>query len=298
MRIKPLPPLNSLVSFEASARHLSFTKASHELNVTQGAISRSIKHLESYLGCILFLRDNKTLKLTASGQQYYDRIFSPLQQISQATADILKWEEDQRVTVITSNAMASFWLFPRIADFEERYPEVDLRIVAIDSMSNVRRGEYDIAMFYCKNIPKGMTATPLFNETVFPVCSPSYLKKLPAINNVEDLLQTRLLSLEIDEEWVSWKEWFEQFNLGQRSEKAKRIAINNYLLVIQAALNGQGVALGWENLVDEYLDSGLLVKATQEKLVTSAQFYMLEPDNMATTKTGVECFRNWLLASL
>ncbi|WP_027855987.1 transcriptional regulator GcvA [Marinobacterium jannaschii] len=296
MRIKPLPPLNSLVAFEAAARHLSFTRAADELSVTQGAISRQIRHLEDYLGRNLFIRDKRALSLTTTGAEYYDSVQQSLLLLAGATGDILQWQGDQQVTVVTTNAMASFWLLPRYGEFQELHPEIDLRILAVDSLRDVRQSEFDIALFYCRTPPQDLQVTPLFSETVFPVCSPAYLEKNPQLRDPENLTQGTLLSLEVNEEWVSWTDWFRESGLPAPPDSTRRLNINNYPLVIQSALNGQGLALAWANLVDDYLNSGLLVPPVDTTLITKSQFYMLEPDQQQRPKSGVECFRRWLMS--
>jgi DNA-binding transcriptional LysR family regulator len=298
MRIKPLPPLNSLVAFEAAARHLSFTRAADELNVTQGAISRQIRHLEDYLGRALFARDKRALSLTETGELYYDNIQQSLIHISSSTADIVKWQGDQQISVATTSAMASFWLLPRFAEFQKKYPEINLRIFAVDSIKNVRHSEFDLAMFFYSAVPKGLEATPLFRENVFPVCSPLYLATNPSISQPDDLIHGTLLTLDLAEEWVTWQAWFKDNNIDQLPDNCKRLNINNYLLVIQAALNGQGIALAWENLVDDYLASGLLVKPIKGSMFTESQFYLLQPKQTLRPKKGVELFKSWLLESL
>lgn len=294
MRIRPLPPLNSLVAFEAAARHLSFTRAADELSVTQGAISRQVRHLEDYLGRALFIRDKRALSLTDTGAEYYDSVQQSLLQLAGATGEILQWQGDQQVTVVTTNAMASFWLLPRFSEFQEQHPEIDLRILAVDSLRNIRHNEFDIALFYCRTPPEELRATPLFSETVFPVCSPAYLEKNPQISDPQQLATSTLLSLEVREDWLSWRDWFEGCELPPPSETARRLKINNYPLVIQSALNGQGLALAWANLVDDYLASGLLIQPVDQTLVTESQFYMLEPPASVRPKAGVELVRQWL----
>lgn len=296
MRIKPLPPLNSLVAFEAAARYLSFTQAAEELNVTQGAISRQIKHLEDYLGRALFIRSKRSLVLTPTGNEYYQSIEPALLSISATTGNIIQWKGDQQVTVFISNAMASFWLFPRFNEFQAANPQVDLRILAVDSIRGVRNSEFDIALFYSRTPPQEFDATPLFSETVFPVCSPSYLQKHPEISDPHQLSNGTLLSLDINEDWVTWADWFKQSNITPAVGTGRKLNINNYLLVIQAALNGQGLALGWSNLVDDYLASGLLVCPIDLTMKTQSQFYMLQPPQVSRPKKGVECFRKWLIS--
>lgn len=294
MRIKPLPPLNSLVAFEAAARYLSFTRAADELNVTQGAISRQVRHLEDYLGRALFIRDKRALLLTDTGAEYYEHVQQSLLQLASATGDVLQWQGEKQVTVVTTNAMASYWLLPRFNQFQEEYPDIDLRIIAVDSLRHLRHNEFDLALFYCHQEPDTLTATPLFSENVFPVCSPGYLEKNPQIGNPEQLHTGTLLSLEVKEYWLNWRDWFDGCNLPFPTESTRRLKMNSYLLVIQAALNGQGIALAWANLVDEYLASGLLVRPVDKSLTTQSQFYMLEPPQLHRPKPGVEIVRNWL----
>ncbi|MFT5708011.1 MAG: LysR family glycine cleavage system transcriptional activator [Oceanospirillaceae bacterium] len=296
MLIKPLPPLNSLVAFAAAARHLSFTRASLDLHVTQGAVSRQVRHLEDYLGQALFIRDKRALALTPTGVEYYSSIQQSLQMIAAATGDILQQESDKQVTIITSNAMASFWLLPRISEFQELHPDIDLRILAVDSVDSVSSSRFDIALFYCTKPPKGLEASPLFSEKVFPVCSPAYLEKISPLNGPNDLTKATLLALEVNEEWVNWQDLFNECAINYSHESYRWININNYPLVIQAALNGQGLALAWENLVDDYIASGLLVRPISTTLVTRSQFYMLEPPKPLYPKQGVAYFRQWLLS--
>lgn len=299
MRIKPLPPLNSLVAFEAAVRHLSFTRAADELSVTQGAISRQVRHLEDYLGRALFIRDKRVLHLTETGAEYYDSVQQALLLLAGATGDILQWQGDKQVTVVTTNAMASFWLLPRFSEFQEQYPEVDVRILAVDNLRDVSQNEFDIALFYCRTPPQDLQVTPLFSETIFPVCSPAYLDKHPELRDPQKLASGTLLALDVKEEWVNWSDWFQQCGLPQPAEPARRLKINNYPLVIQSALNGQGLALAWANLVDDYLASGLLVAPVDTTLATTSQFYMLEPSApQSRPKPGVACFRQWLLSRI
>ncbi|WP_020679433.1 LysR substrate-binding domain-containing protein [Marinobacterium rhizophilum] len=298
MKIKPLPPLNSLVAFEAAARHLSFTQAALELSVTQGAISRQIRHLEEYLGRSLFVRDKRQLTLTQTGAEYYDSVQQSLLLISSATGTILQWQGNQQLTVVTSNAMASLWLLPRLPEFQDQHPDVDVRILATDSLQGLRNSEFDVALFYCRTPPAGLAATPLFNERVFPVCSPAFLARHSNTESgeggAEDILGTTQLWLDSAEDWLNWNQWFISTGLAPK-EPRRRLNLNNYPMLVQAALNGQGVALGWEQLVAGYLQSGLLVRPVAMELNTTARFYMLEPEEPMRRKPGVEQFRHWLL---
>ncbi|MDP5290922.1 transcriptional regulator GcvA [Oceanimonas sp. CHS3-5] len=298
MKIKPLPPMNSLIVFEAAARHLSFTLAANELSVTQGAISRQIRQLEEYLGKDLFVRANRNISLTPTGMQYYQTIYRALLDVASATGEIKKWQGEQQITVATTNAMAALWLLPKVAVFQQQHEEVDLRILASDQVTDFRRLDCDLALFYCRLPPADMKVTRLFPEEVFPVCSPAYLERAKEWGSPEELFGRTLLYLdESQRDWVSWQEWFEQVGWSNITPR-NRVNINNYPMLIQAAINGQGIALAWGSLVDEYLESGALVRPVDTVLRTPASFCMLEPLNRGVVPNSVKTFRSWLLEQL
>ncbi|MBK0062337.1 MULTISPECIES: LysR substrate-binding domain-containing protein [unclassified Acinetobacter] len=296
MKIKPLPPMNSLIVFEAAARHLSFTQAANELNVTQGAISRQIRQLEEYLGKELFVRANRNISLTPAGLQYYHTIYSALLNVAQATAEIKKWQGEHQVTVVTTNAMAALWLLPKVANFQQN-EGIDLRILTTENILDLHKMDYDLALFYCKVPPTNMKVTPLFPEEVFPVCSPSYLAQFQE-KTLDNIFGKSLLSLdESQKDWINWAEWFALVGYPMFKPKS-RVNINNYPLLIQAAINGQGVALAWSSLVDEYLQNGALVRPVETVLRSNANFCMLEPSDRGMIPSSVKQFRHWLLGQL
>ncbi len=297
MKIKPLPPMNSLIVFEAAARHLSFTQAANELSVTQGAISRQIRQLEEYLGKELFVRANRNIFLTPTGLQYYQTIYSALLDVSQATAEIKKWQGEHQITVATTNAMAALWLLPKVASFQQN-EGVDLRILATDNIQDLHRMDCDFALFYCRVPPTGMKVTTLFPEEVFPVCSPSYLAQFQENKTPEAIFGKALLYLdESQKDWITWNEWFESVDYPIIKPR-NRVNINNYPMLLQAAINGQGVALAWGSLVDDYLQRGVLVRPVETILRTQANFCMLEPLDRGVIPSSVKHFRHWLLDQL
>lgn len=297
MKIKPLPPMNSLIVFEAAARHLSFTRAANELNVTQGAISRQIRQLEEYLGKELFVRANRNMYLTPTGLQYYQTVYSALLEVAKATGEIKKWQGEHQVTVATSNAMAALWLLPKVTAFQQQ-EGIDLRILATDNIFDLHKMDCDIALFYCRVPPVGMNVTTLFPEEVFPVCSPSYLAQFAENVTAEELFGRTLLYLDDSQkDWITWSEWFGSVDYPEVKPK-NRVNINNYPMLLQAAMNGQGVALAWGSLVDEYLDNGTLVRPVETVLRTQANFCMLEPSDRGVIPSSVKQFRTWLLDQL
>lgn len=296
MKIQPLPPFKALVAFEATARLGSFTRAADELNVTQGAVSRQIALLEEMLGAHLLDRTTRSVCLTPTGEHYFQGAREALLALAEATQQVKRWHGDQQVTVATSTALASLWLLPRIPEFNLQHPGIDLRIVAYDHVKDFRKLECDVAVYYCKTPPTGMNSTPICAEAVFPICSPAYLARHPGLAELKDLGGCTWLWLdESERDWISWNDWFRR--LGHPSIKPRnKINLNNYSLVIQAALGGQGVALGWRNLVDQYLKAGTLVRPISDMVETEGQFFVLEQHGPHERRKSVSSFRRWLLA--
>ena len=298
MKISPLPPLNSLVAFEAAARHLSFTLAAEELHVTQGAISRQVRSLETYLGKPLFERANRSVRLTSCGLQYSQAIRGALMGIAAVTEETRSWKGTHQITLATSSAMASMWLLPKISAFQREHEDIELRIVALEQVRDLRRIEFDIALYYCRQPPPSMQATTLFHEEVFPVCSPGYLDRHGPINTPEALSSCTLLSLEdADQDWMSWKQWFAEVGV-EVGPPRRRLNINSYSMLVQAAIMDQGVALGWSQLVEDYLLRGLLVRPIETVLRTEARFCLLEPGEAPSRQASVRAFRAWLLDTI
>ncbi|WP_240036390.1 LysR substrate-binding domain-containing protein [Halomonas urmiana] len=283
------------MAFESAARHLSFTLAAEELHVTQGAISRQVRSLEDYLGKPLFERANRAVKLTAMGHRYAQAVRQSLNDIASITEEVRGWQGIHQITVATTSAMASLWLLPKIAAFQREHDDIELRIVAIEQLRDLARVECDIALFYCRTPPPAMLARTLFHEEVFPVCSPGYLEQHGPFPGPEALLDCTLLSLEdADQDWMSWKQWFTEVGVVSRLPR-RRLNINSYSMLIQAAMMDQGVALGWSQLVDDYLERGQLVRPVETVLRTQARFCLLERGETPSNRRGVCAFREWLM---
>lgn len=293
MRSFPLPPLNSLIAFESAARNLSFTQASIELNVTQGAVSKQIKLLEEYLGKELLQRSTKKMELTLAGLEYYDVVMKSLFILAEGTEKIRGVHGSQELTVAATTAMASLWLMPKVSTFQTSNEDIELRIVASDNLKET--AQYDIVLNYLRHPPRGCRATALFDEEIFPVCSPEYLLKNPNLTNPESLSECTWLYLEeMQKDWLGWPEWFDGLGILAPVPKRK-LKINSYSMLLQSCLDGQGVALGWSYLVDDYLRGGMLIKPMDSVLKTGSKFWLIESDSYSRNQKGVDKFRNWLI---
>ena len=296
MQYDRLPPLKSLVYFEAAARLQSFTAASTELNVTQGAVSRQIRQLEDFLGLSLFRRDRRRVLLTDDGHNYFVSIVDVLNQLARATVDLTSNSRPEQITLLTSSAIASMYLLPRIPEFRRTQPEIQIRIIARDEPNGNEDIGYDISLYYHRRPPESNFVELLFEEVVYPVCSPAYFANhQDQFSGAKNLAQN-LIWLESPENWINWPEWLERMGMP-KSEAEQRLVVNHYPMVIQAAIAGQGVALGWSGLVDQALEQSLLIRPTSYELKSSAGFYLDHGGNVAgrARHPKIEIFRRWLL---
>ncbi|GGK70859.1 LysR substrate-binding domain-containing protein [Amphritea balenae] len=297
---KKLPPLSTLVTFEAAARLLSFTQAGEELHVTQTAISRQVRSLEEYLSRPLFIRGHRSVKLTDAGELLLQSVSMGLEHIATTVTELRYAKPESHLTVSATIAFASLWLSPRLLAFKQLHPNLEVRILASDRDINLQTEGVDLA-FGCGDYDNqsGVKATFLFADEVFPVCSSNYLNTRAQINKPEDLLQHQLLHLD-DEHWrnISWKatDW----SLWLKSQDVKGplpsggLRINNYPLLLQTAVNGQGIALGWKHLVSDLLKQGLLIKPLQQSLNTHRGYYLVE-SSQAPLSIEAKTFRDWIL---
>ncbi|NHR06309.1 LysR family transcriptional regulator [Chromobacterium haemolyticum] len=289
--MKPLPPLYTLIAFEAVARLSSFTQAAGELNLSQGAVSRQLQLLEDYLGCKLLQRGTRKVELTPAGEQYLSEVRSALEQLAGATASLTHWQQDKQVTVACSTALASLWLMPNLSAFRQTQPDLSIRILANDNIQELQAFEFDLGVYYFRQPPKDADAVALFDEHMYAVCSPGYLPAGPA--QPAALLDETLITMDGGQrDWFNWPQWFAAQNIAWRPA-ARQLSVTNHHLAVQAALAGQGVALAWGHLIDSYLASGALVMASDAKVTMSGAFYLLLPERRRP-KQATRLFADWL----
>src|SRR5437762_3125201 len=256
---RPLPPLDFLRGFEAAARHLSFTRAAAELFVTQSAISRQIQALEEFIGVPLFERKHKALALTEPGQAYLRTVGPVLDQLRDATRRLREARTGHVLTVTTTVSFASMWLVPRLARFRKAHPSVDVRIAASHEVADLEREGIDLAIRDCAINRAPADAVYLVGEHLAPVCSPAYLKEAKRarrpLATPADLRHHILLYLHDPTgrwPWLSWATWTEAMGM-EALDPAGTLTFDQYDQVIQAALHGQGIALGRMTLVDSLI---------------------------------------------
>jgi LysR family glycine cleavage system transcriptional activator len=290
-----VPPLDPLLAFEAAARNLSFTKAAAELFLTQSAVSRQIQQLEEHLKVKLFERRARTLLLTESGQLFYRATQEALETLQESARRVRGTTTLNTVVIATTPGFATLWLIPHLAGFTRSHPHVDVRISATNEMiDDLERAAVDLAVRY---VPERSVAGGrlLFGETVFPVCSPE-LARNPAnpLVKPDDLQHHVLLYLERPRAaWLDWELWFHA--LGLRDfEPAGKLHFSHYDQLIQAALDGHGVALGRHPLLRQLLRERKLVAPFKNKVASSRAYYVVVSP-AAKAKKQVREFADWLV---
>ncbi len=296
-RRRPRLSLDLLKGFEAAARHLSFTRAAQELSLTQSAVSREIKTLEEQLGQPLFTRVHRGLRLTDAGQGLQRAVGEALRLIDEATNRLAFSGGGETLAVTTSGALASTWLVPKLPRFIRAHPDLDVRTVAADQKLDLERERLDIAIRWA---PPGSTVPggePLFDVQMFPVCSPT-LARDPTrpLSNPSDLAHHVLLDLEIvvaRGPWSDWGPWLDAMKLGDL-KPGGILRFSHYDQVVQAAIDGSGVAIGRNPHSARHLSDGLLVAPFGRKAVLGRGTYFVLIPRRAAERPVVKEFVAWL----
>src|SRR2546430_12069045 len=285
-----LPPLNGLKAFEAAARSESFTRAAEELSVTQGAVSHQVKALEDTLGLKLFHRERQRLILTEAGRDYLAVIRDALDQIAVGTERLLQRQESGVLTISTSHDFAAKWLVNRLSRFSEKHPDVDLRVSATTHYVDFARDDVDIAIRHGDGNWPGLDVQRLYSERLFPVCSPRLVAGRNRITKAADLLKFPLLRLEDAKNWTRLLE-----AAGVKATVGPGPVLNRASMLIDAAIDGQGIALARTALAAWDLINGRLVRPVDVSLKLSNTYWIVCP-KVTSSVPKIATFRNWLLA--
>ena len=291
-----LPPLNALRAFEAAARHMNFSRAAEELSVTPGAVSQQIQNLEDYIGAALFKRTPKGLLLTDGAQTALPALREAFDRLAEAASLLTAAEDGRRLTVSAAPSFAAKWLVPRLGRFEAAHPEVDVWLSAGLELVDFTSGEVDLAIRYGTGRYPGLEVARLLGETVSPVVSPRLLEEIP-LHDLADLSRHVLLhdgSPDADDSCPDWSMW-----LAARGVKgvdgARGPRFNQSSLVIEAAVNGRGVALAKQTLAQADLDAGRLAIPFDIATAVDFAYYIVHPKAKGRL-SQVKAFVSWLLA--
>lgn len=286
-----LPSLNGLRAFEAAARHLSFTLAAQELNVTQTAISHQIRRLEEELGIQLFVRQSRSLALTPQAAEYLPGIRAAFQGLRSATDRLLRNDNDRVLTISTLTSFAVKWLLPRLTAFHETHPDINVRITTSIDLVDFRKDDVDAAIRYGRGQWPGVRADWLMAEHLFPVCSPALLKGERALRRPEDLAGVTLLHTSSTGD--DWQLWLTAAGLPPHLSQKPGLTFDLAFMTVQAAIDGLGVAIGHTAYVADDIAKGRLVVPFDVTLPADAGFYLVAPQDRASAPK-LDAFRSWL----
>jgi LysR family transcriptional regulator, glycine cleavage system transcriptional activator len=288
---RSLPPLNALRAFEAAARHLSFTTAASELNVTQAAVSHQIKALEERLGLKLFRRVGRNLLLSDAAQAYLPEIAAAFDRIAGATRRLHQYDAAGVLSATVLPSFAAKWLLPRLGRFRAAHPEIDLRISSSVETVDLMREDFDIALRAGSGDYPGMRADAILSESFFPVCSPALLAGPLPLRAADDLRHHTLLH---DEPRDLWQLWFKMVGIAD-IDATRGPGFSDSGMLIWAAIEGQGVAIAKGTLAADDLRAGRLVRPFDQSMPADFSYWLVCPEASAD-RPKIVAFREWLLA--
>ncbi len=293
-----LPPLKSLKAFEVAARRGGFVAAADELNVTPAAVSHQVKTLESYLEIELFRRLPKGLELTESGRELLPELSKGFDHFARALGSLTAGELTGKLNISVLPSFATLWLVPRLESFLQTYPEIQLRVLTSTKIELIDSGAADILIPYGMGNFPGYSTTLLMGDSIFPVCAPSLLNNMP-VRRYKDLEQHTLLhdiDVGVDEQNMTWRRWFRDAGLGS-VVASRNVEFENSILLTEAAVRGQGVALGRMSLVRDHLATGRLVRPLKTARPADYAYYSVTTP-AAAEHPRVQTFLSWLNAQI
>lgn len=290
------PAPGALFAFEAAGRLASFTEAGRELGMSQAAVSHAIRGLELSLGQRLFHREHRRVRLTDAGARFFADVTQALGLIRKSAGALRTAAGGGHVTLAASTAFAAYWMMPRLQLFRDALPGVDLRL---------QTSERDLDIL-AEGIPLAVRggqpadwpehdALALAEEEVVAVASPGYVARFGQPETLAELSRHRLIHL--DEPYrpaVDWGDWFESAGMA-RQQVPRGLVINDYVLVLQAVLEGQGIALGWRHLTGRLVETGLLLQIGSHTMRTGQSFHVIWPRSRPLSPQAATV-RDWLAA--
>lgn len=285
-----VPPADTLIAFECAARHLSFTRAAEELHLTQGAVSKQVRHLETRLGVELFRRVRQRIVLTDAGRLYLHDIRGALEQMTAATRQVMSYAGSADVlNLAVLPTFGTRWLAPRLAGFSKRHPDAGLNLSVRLQPFDFNEEPFDGAIHHGGPVWAGAIAEPLFDEEVVPVASRAFRDR-HGIRAPQDL--ARVPRLQLATRPLAWRQWFDM--AGVETDTAFQGArFEQFVMITEAAIHHAGAALVPRLFIEPELASGRLVKLFDQPLGQQTAYYFVYPEGR-TMRPVVEAFRKWI----
>lgn len=296
--LRTIPSLHSLILFEAAARFLNFSKAATELSITQPAVSHGIRQLEMSLGHPLFVRERRGLTLTTQGHRLYSAVSGGFASIAETLDDIAGKPRRDTLVISTSTVMATEWLMPRLPELRENHRDLMIDLRCLDRDPDVTTTNIDVHIRLGDGNWPGCEAVALWDEEILPVCSPGYLASNEPLLLVSDILRHRLIHYVDPYRFrIGWSEWLRAAGIGAPPTLPTSLQVNDSLVAMKAAENGEGIALGWRPLIDRPIRQKRLAIALDQTVRTGRKFYVVTQSAPNRRKVAL-IFRDWLTSGL
>lgn len=283
-----------LVVFEAAARNGSFTRAAQELNVQQPAVSAAIRQLEDSLGVQLFQRSHRRITLTNAGNRLFADVTRAFEHLAQSAASISQASGSDHVTLSASSAFNNYWLLPRLRSFQQQHPDIDLRLQSSDREPDLSVETISLAVRRGKGQWPDCDGAEIATEAIYPVAAPRVMAQAADLRSVRELTGQRLIHLEEPvRERPDWIQWFAALGVAEKPPSGG-LRLNDYALVLQAAIAGEGVCLGWHHIVAPLIAQGMLAARPEWTWDTGNAFYLVWPKTRALTPRA-RIVRDWIV---
>jgi DNA-binding transcriptional LysR family regulator len=283
-----------LFVFEVCARLLSFTRAAEELGVSQPAVSLAIRQLEGAIGQELFERLHRAIRLTDAGERFYGEVSASFERLLKVAREVNRGPEAERVTLSISTAFANYWVMPRLTRLHRTHPAIDLRLQVVDKDVDLEHENVSLGIRRGRGNWDGYASASIAREELFAVASPAWVSGNPRPKTVEDLLQHQFIHLEEPfRPRPKWRDWFASFDIDY-VDSGEGLRLNDYALVIQAAMAGEGVALGWRHVTEALIAKRLLVPVLPQSWVTGEEFHLIWSSNTELSNAA-QRVRDWII---
>ncbi|MGY5809779.1 LysR substrate-binding domain-containing protein [Rhizobium sp. LEGMi198b] len=291
-------PLESFRVFDAAARAMNFSRAGRELNITQAAVSRRIKGLEDHLGAALFTRRGRNLALTPEGERLFQRVRATLEYLEESL-EPFRAGTGEIISIAASGSVSHLWLGQRLKDFGKESPGISVRLLTTDSPSELASETNDLVILYSTGEHPRWNLTLLMKEVLVPIASPDYLASRglePQALTSADIAGLDLIDYErFNAHWISFRQWFGRIGNPLRSKLPRpRLSFSTYIMAVEAALRGEGIALGSLGLIEEHLRSGALITIGNDRVESGFGYYLGAPRFRALSPEASQLHRHLL----
>ncbi len=297
----PFPSLNALRAFEALSRHLHYPSAAEELNVSPAAVKQLVSKLESLIGARLVERRGRGLVITPVGMAGLEDLGGAMTLMTSSVQKMREPDRSRRLIVSVEASMATTWLVPKLVEFRSRHPQINVLIDSSQEVVDLRRSDVDVAIRYGVESERSLVVNRLFEDRIFPVCSPAFANGPVRLESLTDLSAVPLIHWDLakmtwartTKKWFNWQSWLSHVGAASIATD-KGLYFSDYGLAVQAAIASQGIVLASWPILKDVIDAGLLVQPFAEEVVTDIG-YDVATTEYARQRPEVDVFVSWIM---